>query len=65
MKYRELRFFIRRSAMDHELIVGQLMDRGKHFIKNILDAPNLHSVAVALLIIWVGLREMVWELCQA
>jgi hypothetical protein len=51
--------------MDHELIVEHLLARCKGLIENILQAPDLHSVATASLAIFAQLREVARELLQA
>ena len=51
--------------MDHDLIVEQLLARCKCFIENILQAPDLHSVASASLAIFVQMREVAREILQA
>jgi hypothetical protein len=51
--------------MDHELIVEQLLARCKGFIENILQAPDLHSVATASLAIFAQMREVAREILQA
>ena len=51
--------------MDHDAIVEQLLDRCKRFIENILQAPDLHSVASASLTIFAQLREVAREILQA
>ncbi len=51
--------------MDHDLIVEQLLARCKCFIENILQAPDLHSVASASLAIFGPMREVAREILQA
>jgi hypothetical protein len=51
--------------MDHDLIVGQLLDRCKCFIEHILQASDLHSVATASLAIFSQIREVAREILQA
>jgi hypothetical protein len=65
MKPYALPLLIRRNAMDHNLIVEQLLDRCKCVIENILQASDLHSVATASLAIFAQLREVAREVLQA
>jgi hypothetical protein len=65
MKPLTLPLFIRRNPMDHDLIVEQLLDRGKGFLENILQAADLHRVATASLAIFAQLREVAREILQA
>ena len=51
--------------MDHELVVEQLLAPCKGFIENILQAPDLHSVAPASLAIFAQMREVAREILQA
>jgi len=51
--------------MDHDVIVEQLLDRCKSFIENILQAPDLHSVATTSLAIFAQMREVAREILQA
>jgi hypothetical protein len=51
--------------MDHDLIVEQLLARCKCFIENILQAPDLHSIASASLAIGGQMREVAREILQA
>jgi len=51
--------------MDHDVIVEQLRDRCKSFMENILQAPDLHSVASASLAIFTQLRHVAREILQA
>jgi hypothetical protein len=51
--------------MDHDLIVEQVLERCKHLIENILQAPDLHSVATASLVLFAPLREVAREILQA
>jgi hypothetical protein len=51
--------------MDHDIIVEQLLDRCKRFIENILQAPDLHSVATASLAIFAQMRDVAREILQA
>ena len=51
--------------MDHDVIVEQLVARCKGFIENILQAPDLHSVASASLAIFTQMRQVAREMLQA
>jgi hypothetical protein len=51
--------------MDHDLIVEHLLERCKCFIENILQAPDLHSVAAASVAIFAQLRHVAREILQA
>jgi hypothetical protein len=51
--------------MDHDVIVEQLMDRCKRLIENILQAPDLQSVASASLAIFTQMRHVAREILQA
>jgi hypothetical protein len=51
--------------MDHDLIVEQLLARCKCFIENILQAPDLHSVAAASLAIFEQMRYVARDILQA
>jgi Uncharacterised protein family (UPF0236) len=51
--------------MDHDSIVEQLLERCKRFIENILQAPDLHSVASASLAIFAQMRQVAREILQA
>src|SRR5262245_53758167 len=51
--------------MDHEVIVEQLLDRCKSFIENILQAPDLQSVARASLAIFTQSRQVARDILQA
>jgi hypothetical protein len=51
--------------MDHDGIVEQLLDRCKGFIENILQAPDLHSVASASLAILAQVRHIARDILQA
>jgi hypothetical protein len=51
--------------MDHDLIVEQLLARCKGFIENILQAPDLHSVAAASMAIFEQMRPVAREMLQA
>jgi hypothetical protein len=51
--------------MDHDVIVGQLLDRCKSLIENILQAPDLYSAATASLAIFARLRDVVRKILQA
>jgi hypothetical protein len=51
--------------MDHDVIVEQLLDRCKCLIENILQAPELHSVASASLAIFAQMRHVAREILQA
>jgi hypothetical protein len=51
--------------MDHDLIVEQLLARCKGFIENILQAPDLHSVAAASLAIFEQVRHVARDILQA
>jgi hypothetical protein len=51
--------------MDHDLIVESLLDRCKHVIEHILQAPDLHSVASASLALFAQMREVAREILQA
>lgn len=51
--------------MDHDLIVGQLLERCKWFMENILQAPHLHHVGSASLAIFTQRRQVVREMLQA
>jgi hypothetical protein len=51
--------------MDHDGIVDQLLDRCKGFIENILQAPDLHSVASASLAILAQIRPVARDILQA
>jgi Uncharacterised protein family (UPF0236) len=51
--------------MDHDLIVEQLLARYKCFIENILQAPDLHSVAAASLAIFEQVRHVARDILQA
>jgi hypothetical protein len=51
--------------MDHDVIVEQLLDRCKGVIENILQAPDLHSVATSSLAIFTQMREVAREILQA
>jgi hypothetical protein len=51
--------------MDHDLIVGQLLERCKWFVENILQAPHLHHVGSASLAIFTQRRQVVREMLQA
>ena len=44
--------------MDHDGIVDHLLDRCKGFIENIMQAPDLQSVASALLAILAQTRPV-------
>ena len=44
--------------MDHDVIVESLLDRCKRVIENILQAPDLHSVASASLAILAQMRHV-------
>jgi hypothetical protein len=65
MNCQVLHHFIRRNPMDRNLIVGQLMDRCKGFIERILEADDLHSVAMASVAIFEQMREIARALLQA
>jgi hypothetical protein len=51
--------------MDHDLIVEQLLARCKCFIENVLQAPDLHSVAAASMAIFEQMRPVAREMLQA
>jgi hypothetical protein len=51
--------------MDHDGIVEQLLDRCKGFIENILQAPDLQSVASASLAIFTQIRQVARDILQA
>jgi hypothetical protein len=51
--------------MDHDGIVEQLLDRCKGFIENILQAPDLHTVASAALAIFTQIRQVARDILQA
>ena len=51
--------------MDHDVIVEQVLDRCKSFIENILQAPDLQSVASASLAIFEQMRHVAREMLQA
>jgi hypothetical protein len=51
--------------MDHDVIVEQLLERCKRFIANILQAPDLHSVASASLAIFAQMRHVARDILQA
>jgi hypothetical protein len=51
--------------MDHDGIVDQWLDRCKGFIENILQAPDLHSVASASLAILTQMRHVARDILQA
>ena len=51
--------------MSHDLIVEQLLERGKWFMENILQAPNLHHVGSASLAIFTQMRQAAPEILQA
>lgn len=51
--------------MDHDVIVEQLLDRCKRVIENILQAPDLQSVAPASLAIFAQMRDVAREVLQA
>jgi len=51
--------------MDHDLIVEPLLARGTCFIENILQAPDLHSVAAASMAIVEQMRPVAREMLQA
>jgi hypothetical protein len=51
--------------MDHDGIVEQLLDRCKGFIENILQPPDLQSVACASLAIFTQIRQVARDLMQA
>jgi hypothetical protein len=51
--------------MDHDVIVEALLDRCKRFIENILQAPDLHSVASASLAIFAQMRHVARDILQA
>ena len=51
--------------MDHDLIVEQWLDRCKGFIENILQAPDLQSVASASLAIFTQIRQVARDVLQA
>jgi hypothetical protein len=51
--------------MDHDLIVGQLLERWKWFVEDILQAPNLHHVGSASLAIFTQMRQLAREMLQA
>lgn len=51
--------------MDHDVIVEQWLDRCKGFIANILQAPDLHSVASASLAIFAPMRQVARDMLQA
>ena len=50
--------------MDHDVIVEQLLERCKRFIENILQAPDLQSVASASLAIFEQMRHVAREILQ-
>lgn len=51
--------------MDHDGIVDHLLDRCKGFIENIMQAPDLHSVASASLAILAQMRPVARDILQA
>ena len=51
--------------MDHDLIVEHLLERCKCFIENILQAPDLPSVAAASVAIFAPMRHVARETLQA
>jgi hypothetical protein len=51
--------------MDRDLIVGQLMDRCKCVLEQMLDAADRHTVAPASLAICEQMREVARALLQA
>jgi hypothetical protein len=51
--------------MGHDLIVEQLLNRCKCFIKQILQVSDLHSVATSSLAIFAQLREVARKGLQA
>jgi hypothetical protein len=51
--------------MDHDGIVAHLRDRGKGVIENIMQAPDLQSVASASLAIFAQLRPVARAILQA
>jgi hypothetical protein len=51
--------------MDHDVIVGQLLDRCKGFIENMLQAPDLHNVASASWAIFTQMRQVARDILQA
>src|SRR5262245_55871332 len=51
--------------MDHDVIAEQLLEQCKRFIENILQAPDLHSVASASLAIFTQMRQVAREILQA
>jgi hypothetical protein len=51
--------------MEQDTLVSQLLDRCKSFIENILQAPDLHSVAIASLAIFAQMRDVTREILQA
>jgi hypothetical protein len=53
-----LHHFIRRNPLDRDLIVGQLMNRCKRFIENILEDADLQTVATASLAIFDQMRDI-------
>jgi hypothetical protein len=51
--------------MDRDMIVGQLMQRGKCFIEHSLEAAGLQTVATASVAIFDQMQEVAWEMLQA
>ena len=51
--------------MDHDLIVERLPERCKGCIENILQAPDLHSVAAASSAIFAQMRQVAREVLHA
>jgi hypothetical protein len=51
--------------MDHDVIVEPLLNRCKSFIENILQAPDLQSVARASLAIFTQIRQVARDILQA
>ena len=51
--------------MDHEFIGEQLLARGKSFIENMLQGPDLHRVAAASRTSFEQMRQVAREILQA
>jgi hypothetical protein len=65
MNCQVLHHFTRRNPMDRDLIVGQLMNRCKCVIEHILEAADLHSVAMASVAICEQMRDVARAILQA
>jgi len=51
--------------MDHDVIVESWLDRCKRFMENMLQAPDLHSVASASVTIFAQMRHVARDMLQA